>query len=176
MLGRFSRLRKLSPRVRHLVDWQGSSSTISFSTTSEMARLSSPEQEELARAVLQKSMTKGEVVQVVQLRERARRPVGESIEQVLEMRPRIVYREVFVGAIRDEAARAILEHLTQAERDALLQRALAAAIGSTGPWSGRLGQRFFTLVGGEQLAKGLNAMQPNFEAEINRLVAAEAAR
>lgn len=176
MLGRFARLRKLSPRVGHLVDWRGSSSSISFSTASEIARLPGPEQEELTHTALQKSMTKNEVVQVVQLRQRARGPVSECIEQVLRMRPRVVYREIFVGAIRDEAARARLEQLTQAERNSLLQRALASSLRSVAPWAGRLGQRFFTIVGGERLARVLNAMEPDFEAEINRLMSVEASR
>jgi hypothetical protein len=176
MLGRFARLRRLSSGVRHLVDWRGGKSAISFSAATEMARLSTADQDELARAVLEKSMTKSEVIQVVQLRQRSHRPLPECIEQVVRMRPRITYREVFIGAITDDAVRIRLGELTQAERDEMLVSALSAAISPAATWAGRLGKRLFTLVGGAQLAKELRVMAPNFEAAINELIAAESQR
>ncbi len=176
MLGRFARLRSLAPAVRHLVDWRGSSSAIPFSTATEMARLRKGEQEELAHEVLQKSMTKGEVIQVVQLCERADKPVGRCVEKVLAMRPRVVYKEVFVGQIRDDSLRSALYELTQARRDSLLRCALEGVVPPSVSWKGRLGERSFTLVGGTELADELRGMRPDFEVAINKILVLEAGR
>ena len=64
------------------------------------------------------------------------------------MRPTIERRYVFIGSIIDQNAENVLIELTQAERDLILASGikLLDLRGTTG----RLGKKFFTLVGDER--------------------------
>lgn len=88
-----------------------------------------------------------ETRQVVQLRMRSSQPVKDCITEVLRMRPTIEKHYLFIGSIEDEAVRARLDELVQAERDSILR----TGVDSLGlrVTSGRLGRRFFSLVGDE---------------------------
>ena len=65
------------------------------------------------------------------------------------MRPTVERHYVFIGAVADEDVEAVLSGMTQAERDVILRSGLES-LGLEGA-SGRLGEKFFTLVGDEVL-------------------------
>jgi hypothetical protein len=164
-VSRFLAVRRLPPSILHLVDWGHSSdSTIGFTTAVELARVqeddgkastSKPVLEHIANAILEHGLQTDEVRQIVQIRKRSGRPIEECVSEVIRMRPTIERRYVFIGAIQDENVRAAIGRLTQAERNSVLHSSLSA-IGLKSV-SGRLGERLFTLVGGDDLNRKLQA-------------------
>jgi hypothetical protein len=167
MIGRFKRLLNLPPNLRHLVDWGSSSSTISFTAASEVARLHPGEQEAVLNSVLENGLSKNEVMQIVQIRNRSGKDISECINDVLKLRPTVVRRHVFVGALTSEALLSKLSDLTQVDRNKILSDSLKGRIPSGVKWSGRLGKGQFSVVGGDRLADFLNGLEPNFEQAIN---------
>lgn len=165
MQARFRKLLELQPEVQHLVDWGTSGASLAFTAAAELARLVPEEQIIAANAVLEHKLTTSEVKQLIQLRERSRRPLPECVESVLKLRPRLERQFVFVGAITNESLTAKLRSRTQAERDELLVRAVQSAFPDIGPFGGRLGEERFTLVGGANL-QSLRAGGRDFENEI----------
>ena len=65
------------------------------------------------------------------------------------MRPTVNRHYVFIGAVADRKVEAVLGQMQQAERDAFLRTSLEAL--DLREASGRLGEKFFTLVGDERL-------------------------
>ena len=146
-IGRFLRILDLPDDIRHLIDWGSGRSFIGFTSAVELARLKdADDQRALTKAILSKGLGSKEVRQVAQLRKRSARVVEVCVEEVLGMRPKVERRYVFVGSVAPESVEA-LGKLSQAARDAVL----AAGIEDMGLRSaaGRLGARFFTLVGNE---------------------------
>lgn len=168
MVQRFLRLLRISPALRHLIDWGRSASTISFTVASELARLEPTDQEILLNAALKYQLSKYEITQIVQTKKRSDKEVGICIDEILKLRPRIIQKYLFVGALHDENVSSVISTLTQAERDQLIERAINKnlSVGNI-QWSARLGKIRFTLVCDEQLAKQLNRLVPNFEVAIN---------
>lgn len=146
-IGRFLRILQLPADLQHLVDWGSGKDFIGFTAAVELTRLDDPsDQRHLASAVLSDSLTSKEVREVVQLRKRRGGSLKTCIEDVLNMRPRTERRYVFLGSVEEEVGQT-LEQLSQADRNAILESAInrLELIGATG----RLGKRFFALVGGE---------------------------
>lgn len=147
-VSRFLRILNLPEDLQHLIDWGAGRGCISFSAAVGMLSLADIEdQRAVADAVLAHGLTSKEVGQITQLRRRSGRTIEACAQEVIGMRPRVVKRYVFLGAVDPESTEA-LRRLTQPARDAIL----AAAVDATGIQgaTGRLGDRFFTLVGGEQ--------------------------
>ena len=144
-IGRFLRILNLPDDIRHLIDWGSGKDFVGFTSAVELAKLKDvADQRAVAKAVLSDGLTSKEVRQVAQLRGRSERAIEACLTEVIGMRPRIEKRYVFVGSIASENVEA-LGRLTQAVRDAIL----ASGIEELGLQSvtGRLGARFFTLVG-----------------------------
>ena len=147
-IGRFLRILDLPNDIRHLVDWGSGKNFISFTSAVELTKLKDTgDQRAVAEALLSNGLTSKEVRQVVQLRDRSTRTITACLQEILDMRPRIEKRFVFVGSVASDNVEA-LERLTQTVRDAIL----ALGIEDMGLRSatGRLGARFFTLVGNER--------------------------
>ena len=148
-IGRFIRILELPQDILHLVDWGHPGDGIAFSCAVEMTSLGSDDDKRaVAQSILAHGLDSKEVRQVSQLRTRSGRPVGECVKEILEMRPTIEKRYVFIGAVTEERLVDALGKLTQRERDAILVSGIEGLELSGG--SGRLGQRFFTLVGDER--------------------------
>ena len=148
-IGRFIRILELPQDVLHLVDWGHPGDGIAFSCAVEIANLESDDDKRaVAQSILVHGLDSKEVRQIAQLRKRSGRPVGECVEEIVSMRPTVEKRYVFIGAITDERLASALDRLTQRERDAILVSGIERLELSGG--SGRLGQRFFTLVGDER--------------------------
>ena len=128
---RFQSLLNLSHKVRHLVDWGQSGATLSFESARHVAVLNDDEQEDLVNAVMSNAMTKDEVRQVIQLRKRSGRNADECVREVLGMRPTIVKKHVFLGAVTDEIVRSHLQEMKQCERDQVFVNVLDSIFGSS---------------------------------------------
>ncbi|MCY4610547.1 MAG: hypothetical protein OXC38_02400 [Gammaproteobacteria bacterium] len=148
-IGRFLRILDLPDDLQHLISWGTGKDFIGFSAAVEMAKLQdSDDQRAVATSVLTDSLASREVRQVAQLRKRSGRPIDVCLQEVLNMRPTYQKHYIFIGSIVDQSAMDALCEFTQAERDSLLESCIQhIGLQKT---SGRLGERFFTLVGGEE--------------------------
>ena len=147
-IGRFLRILDLPHDLQHLVDWGADRNAIGFSSAVELVRLrEADDQHAVARSILADGLSSKEVRQIGQLRIRSGRTIGACIKEVLGMRPIVERRYVFIGSIVDQNVEDALIKLTQAERDSILESGIKL-LNLRGA-SGRLGKRFFTLVGDE---------------------------
>lgn len=164
----FLKLRDLAPEIRHLADWGGSSNaSIAFSSLAELSRLPRPAQIETADAILRYGLTWKEVVQLVQIADRSAKSVAQCIEEVLQLRPQIETRHLFVGAITSESMRQHIEGCMQIERDKMLENALAALLGRKNLASGRLGAANFTVMSSQSLPQLLGIDPDELERAVN---------
>ena len=153
-LRRFLRILELPDDLRHVISWGSPRDGVGFSSAAELARIPGADnQRTVAKAILANGLNSKEVRQVEQLRERSGRPVSECVEEVIGMRPTLDRRYVFIGAIVDQVIQAVLANLPQRERDAMLAAGMEK-IGLKGA-SGRLGPKFFTLVGDESFGASM---------------------
>lgn len=156
-IGRFLQILELPEDIQHLVDWGARKDSIGFSAAVELAKVrDSAAERAIAEAVLVHGLNSKEVRQVAQLLKRSEKAVGACIKEVVGMRPRVERRYVFIGALTDGCV-AKLEGLTQMARDEVLMGAIRCLdlSGATG----RLGERFFTLVGGECFGASIRAAE-----------------
>ncbi len=167
MLGRFTSLLNLKPEIKSLVDWGQSGATISFSSATEISNLALSDQEAIASAVLEYRLTKNDVIQISQINKRSGRDINDCIKEVLSMRPQIVRKHVFIGAITEESLLERLAESKQADRDEMLKRVIESRFRFETGWSGRLGKKEFSLVGDEELSGQLKRLEPSFEHVIN---------
>ena len=168
-IGRFLRILDLPDDIRHLVDWGSGKSFIGFTSAVEMAGLKDGDhQRAVADAILSDGLNSKEVRQVVQLRRRSGRDINACIEEVLGMRPTIERRYVFIGSVFPENV-GPLGRLTQAVRDAVL----ASGIEELGLRNtvGRLGPKFFTLVGDERFNASMKEIgKENIESRLRSCI------
>jgi hypothetical protein len=167
MVHRFTKLLSLAPTIQHNVDWGSSGATIGFSAAAELARLDSVDQESLAEAAMQHGMSSAEVKQAVQLRKRSERDIATCIQEVLGMRPEVVRRHVFVGAITSEAVRRGLATYDQHGRDALFTTQLANYLPGPHILGAKLGTARFTIVTDDTGSAILRRVSPDFETALN---------
>ena len=164
-IGRFLRILDLPNDIRHLIDWGSGKNFIGFTSAVELAKLKDAvAQRAVAEALLSNGLGSKEVRQVVQLRSRSGRDIEACVQEVLDMRPKIERRFVFVGSLASEDMKA-LEKLTQSVRDAIL----TSGIETLGLRSatGRMGSRFFTLVGNERFDASMREIgKENIEARL----------
>ena len=167
-MDKFLKLFNINEAYRHLIDWgRSSASVVAFSSASELSSLKGGDQDVLVDQMLKYQLSKDEVKQIVQIRERSGSQVGKCIEDVLKLRPTIVKKNVFVGTIISKEVVTLLDQMTQAQRDELLKKTMTGILPLGTVWSGRLGKTRFSLVGGEIFSKQLLNMKPNFETHIS---------
>lgn len=164
-IGRFLRVLDLPNDIRHLIDWGSGKNFIGFTSAVELAKLKDAvAQRAVAEALLSNGLSSKEVRQVVQLRSRSGRDIEACIREVLDMRPKIERRFVFVGSLASEDMET-LEKLTQSVRDAILTSGIEA-LGLRSA-TGRMGSRFFTLVGSERFDASMREIgKENIEARL----------
>ena len=161
-------LLEIAPEIQHFADWRGSNSaSIAFSTMAELRRLRQSDQIVAANAALSHNMTWKETVQLAQISIRSREPIEECISRVLSLRPQIVTRHMFVGAVTNSDLHAWLETLPQTRRDELISKAVQKLTGSNYVANARLGVTQFTILSDHDLSN-LLSLQPNaIESSIN---------
>ena len=173
-IGRFLRVLNLPDDIQHLVDWGTGKDFVGFSAAVELERLHDADtQRAVARSILADGLNSKEVRQVGQLRMRSGRTIDACIKEILEMRPTIERRYVFIGSVVDQTVEDALTEVSQAERDAILESGakLLDLRGATG----RLGKRFFTLVGDERFNAsmkkiGKESIEARLRAHISEMV------
>lgn len=173
MVNRIARLADLDESCWHLVDWKKCKSAVVMSAASEIARLPSAEQSALFDAALEHGLTKSEIIQTVQIRQRSGKTLTSCLDDVLRMRRSVERTYLFVGRISDQRVQHRLAAVKQSDRDALLQSGLRQAISYPATWSGKLGVARFSLVGNGALSRQLASMVPDFETVIAELIAHE---
>lgn len=170
MTTRLHRLLNLAPEIQHLVGWEGKPK-ISPSTASEIARLKIlKEQEFLANAALENRLSKKEVIQIIEVRNKFNKPIGECVEEIIEMRPRIIRRYLFIGAIYSLELQNKLSKMSQKERDILFDNVVTMNLPDLPSWDGLLGINRFTLIGNEDLNQALSNLPTDFAESINNFL------
>ena len=169
-IGRFLQILTLPDDLQHLVDWGTSKSTIGFSTAVELSRFrKDADQYFVAKAILGEGLRAKEVQQVRQLRFRSQRPIEKCVREIVGMRPTVEKRYVFIGSLIGSQTTAALENLKQEERDSILEAGIRTIElhGATG----RLGSRFFTLVGSSEFNDSMIELgKENLEALLRRQI------
>lgn len=165
----FLKLLSLDTKIQHLADWRGTANaSIPFSTLSEIARLDSHEQDEVAQAVLRHGLKWKEVVQIVQIRERSREQIEICIKKVLALRQAVETQHLFMGRITSESGREYLRTLSQSARDEELRRLLRRLVGAKYRTKSRLGDATFTIISDHELPRMLQLAPDELEDYINR--------
>ena len=168
-IGRFIRLAELSPALHHLVDWGSGKSTLSMTQAQEIARLPRHEDQDLlGRRAIEEGINSHEVRQVVQLLHRSSKSADQAIASVIELRPEVVRRFVYLATITDDTVRQKLSGRTQVERNQLLSGVLQPL--ALGKVDGRLGIDRFTLTADEAAAKRIDV--DRVEGAVNEALAA----
>ncbi len=169
-IGRFLQILKLPNDLQHLVDWGASKQTIGFSTAVELSRFEdNADQRFVANAILEEGLKAREVQQVRQLRSRSRRLIEECVQEIVGMRPTVEKRYVFIGTLNSPQITGVLADMKQDERDSILESGLKAT--ELHHAHGRLGSRFFTLVGGSEFNESMVELgQENLEALIRKQI------
>lgn len=163
---RFLRLLDLPTDLLHLVAWGAERDFIGFSSAVEMTRLDAEEQQALAEAILSHGLMSKEIRQITQLRRRSGRSIEACVREVLDMRPKVEERYVFIGSVSPENV-SVLEGLTQPARDVILAAGMKRA--DIRHAVGRLGPRFFTLVGDRRFNTSMLAIgKENIEARLRK--------
>ena len=168
-LGRFLRILNLPEDVQHVIDWGAGRNLVGFTSAAELVRLRDPrDQHAVVTAILSHGLNGKEVRQAVQLRERSGRAIDACLAEVLDMRPKIEKRYVFVGTVAEESVSALRE-LTQAAKNAILASGVSQL--SIRTTAARLGSRFFTLVGDERFEASMREIgKENIEAKIRSFI------
>jgi len=167
-VSRFLRLSQLPVTVQHLIDWGSGAGILGFTAATELGRLEeSADQEAVVQALLVNRLSGSEVRQIVQLRRRSHRPIGECVAEVLDMRPKIEKRFVYVGAVEAPEPRETLAIMHQVERDQLLSAALKEVLAGADVTVARLGRERFTLVGGVLFGERIAGKEDLLEKEVN---------
>lgn len=173
MIDRFRRLQKLSPSMQHLVAWR-EKSKISFSTASEIARLKTYDEQELVgKTTLEHSLSKNEVIRIVENKNKIGKPIDECVEEVLKMRPLIIRRYLFIGTVRSLEVRDRLSEKTQKERDTLFNKVVTSNLPNLLSWNGSLGIKSFSLIGYEDLDQVFSRLPTDFASSINGYLESE---
>jgi hypothetical protein len=167
MTTRLHRLLNLAPEIQHLVGW-GGKPRISPSTASEIARLKTAEEQEfLGKATLEHGLSKSEVIQIIEVRNKFSKPISECVEEILKMRPRIIRRYLFIGTVKSQEVRKKLSEMSQKERDVLFNNVATLNLPNLSSWDGLLGVNRFTLIGNEDLNQALSKLPTDFSSSIN---------
>jgi len=167
MTTRLHRLLNLAPEIQHLVGWEGRPK-ISPSTASEIARLKTSEEQEFAgKATLEHALSKSEVIQILQARNKFNRPINECVDEILKMRPRVIRRYLFIGAIKSLEVQNRLSEMSQKERDTLFDNVVTFNLPNLTYWDGLLGINRFTLIGNEDLNQALSKLPTDFASSTN---------
>ena len=108
-----------------------------------------------------------EVVELAQICRRSDSSVEEAVAAVVARRPMVETKHLLLGAIHDGPVRAMLDDLTQGERDRLFERILAKRLQDPASAAARLGTRSFTIVSDRPAAELLGADADGIEAWVH---------
>ena len=167
MIGRFTRLLSLPPKVQQLIGWGGDSATVPIESASQIARLKTTEEQiSLAEVVLACRLNKSEIRQVIQIRQRSGNPIGKCIKTVLNQRPVIEKRHVIIGELQSAKLQEYLKRTSQLERNNLLKSALEKHLPNVSILGCKVGDDYFLLIGDDHLYATVTSLPDGFENSI----------
>lgn len=167
-IGYFLNLLDLSPEIQHLAKWGRSKDVgIAFSALAWLTRLPSEDQVIAAQAILKHDFTWKEVVELVQLASRSTGGIENCIEAVLQRRPTVETRYLFIGAITSDYTKTRLAMFTQKQRDKLFNNLLANMLKSEEEIAGRLGIGQFSIISNVDLTRLFEISPNEFERVVN---------
>jgi len=176
VLKKFTSLLSLPSGVRAMIGWRVDASTISFTAGAEIARLEAiREQHFLAGAVLEHQLRVPEVKQVIQIRQRSSKSIEDSVKAVLEQRPVVERRQLFIGKLLSKELEQRLKEMTQQERTELLRRALNRYGPGTPSLGVRLGTQYFVIVCDDDYFGRLTSLSDDLESFVTQHLTLEAA-
>ena len=156
-VSRFLKLLSLPLELQHMIEWGAPKNAIGFTAAIELTRFEdAANQSIVAEAILSNKLTSKETQQIVQLRKRSGRLIEECIREVLGMRSTIEKCYVFIGNINDKELERRLSQFTQTNRNIIIQSSIRKL--RLYEVNGRLGTRYFTLTGGDEFNKSMNAI------------------
>jgi hypothetical protein len=166
---KFTSLLSLPPEIRLIIGWGSDSSTVSFTAGAEIARLkTAQEQKFLATAILEHQLNIPEVKQVIQIRQRSRRSIEDSVESVLKQRPIIERRHLVIGKLLSKQLEQYLQEIDQQRRNDLLNRALERQGLGIPTYGAKLNSEYFLIVCDEDYHKALLSLPDGLEKAITR--------
>ena len=127
----------------------------------------------MAKASLENRLNQSEIIEVVQIRQRSKNPIGSCIEAVLNQRPVIQRRHVIIGELRSRKLKDALKQKQQLERDNLLQSVLERHIPHTLPLGTKLRDGYFFLVGDDEFHRAIMSLSDEFEKSITEYLMLE---
>jgi len=165
-ISRFLRILKLPEEIQYLVSWGAQRGTLGFSVANQLVRFDDAEdQKAVLQSILSEGLNSKEIGQVAQIKKRSGKDINECLEEILNMRPVIEKRHVFIGTIDDQDIQSILADLTQLERNSILHNGIRTL--NLGNVSASLGKKVITVVGSESLEKAIQKIGPeNLEERI----------
>ena len=170
MLRRFLRLLELHEEIQMLIAWGVGGSTISFTSASEIGKLTATEQSTLAKAILENQLSSSEVKQIIQVKQRSNRNIADAVNAILRLRPQVIERHIILGEISDPELNRSLSTLTQKERDELLENLLRASIEGLQEFEAKLGIKNIVLIGDRNFQRKIISNPVGFERFISDLL------
>jgi len=93
--------------------------------------------------------------------------MNECIEEIIKMRPQVIQRYLFLGAVISSKTQSILRNLRQTKRDQLLKIAINSCFPNLPTWEGRLTSERFILIGDRSFNIAVRSIPEGFEQAIN---------
>lgn len=166
----FLKLLDLVPDIQLLVDWGKSGTTIGFTTASELARLGKDDQLTISSLLVKHQLTSGEIKKVVRIRLQTKDDIDQCVKKVLQLRPQVITREVFIGAIIFPDLKSNLSSMSQENRDKIFKKIMGKHLPTIQNCGQRLSPERFLLVGGKAVAQELNSLKGGFETYLNNCI------
>lgn len=170
MVSRFLGILKLPDELAVLVGW-GAQASLSLSSAHELVRLSdSSVRAELAKGVVENSLTKSEVVEAVQMLLRSSRSAKEVLDLIVNKRPTIERRFIFVGLFSDPQLTEALRQVEPLVQQDLLERAVRVLCNEGQLVHVRCMPPKFVVVCSKELHDGILSLSDGPEVEITRAI------
>ncbi len=168
IISAFLKLQKIDTDVRYQADWgRGGGKSIPFSTMSHIANLPYDKHHEAINKILEYSITEKEVRNVVQLFNRSKQSFDDCVKAIVELRPRIEKKYVFIGGITGNSTKKILLSKTQEERDTLIGRVMSKIDRRFCDIHPRLGEKEFSIIADHEITKFFDGSLDDLEGLVN---------
>jgi hypothetical protein len=170
-ISKFRRLNDIkSDVIRNAIDWNGNTDEgcIPPSIGWELAVLPAVYHEAVFNAVLDKSLTSKEVINIVSFfNKNADISIHESIQRIVDFRPKIVETNVIMGKITSESLRVALTRKTPVERNLLMKNLLSTEYADLTFTGFKLKPEIFIIVGTSETERMLSNIKDGFENAIS---------
>lgn len=157
VLRRFLALLTLPPEIGVMVTWGGDKGYLSFSTASEISRLQIAEQSIVAKLALERRLSRNEIRDIIQRRNRGNVSVEAAAKEILDMRPAIERQYLYVGIIN----RDLVRDFEEGDLRGRLRKQIAQLVGASNILSANVRNGRFSFMLTEAAA-----LQPDIKARL----------